>query len=88
MATENTQPVEESPKTQEAVAAAATGKTEGAATFNANQGIQSVGQLKEMSPKFYNALMQGLALQVISSMQKHEKNLEEIQRQARQDAGG
>lgn len=50
--------------------------------------IGSMADLKNESPQVYNAMMQGIAMNICNEMDRHQKELKRIQQEARRDAQG
>ncbi len=47
--------------------------------------VSSMADLKEKSPKVYNAMMQGIAINICREMQDHQRRLKKITRKAREN---
>lgn len=46
--------------------------------------VGSLAELREKSPEVYQAMMQGLAMKICNSMQKHQARYKEILRKGRE----
>lgn len=56
-----------------------------AADMNATS-VSSVADLKEQAPKVYNAMMQGIAMDICNSMKKHQDHLKQMMDEARRNS--
>lgn len=81
---ESVNPVQAQQSTQ---AAASNVKAKGGGgAVDSSTTISSMADLKEKAPKVYNAMMQGIATQIITQMQDASNRLKEMMRKARQEA--
>jgi hypothetical protein len=82
-------PVQEA-STPAAAAAAATSSgapaPAGASGYSSSTTISSMDQLQQAAPEVYQAMLQGIAIQICGQMQQQEQTLVQIIKQATQDA--
>jgi hypothetical protein len=50
-----------------------------------NKSFSNMGQLKEISPELWKAMMEGIAMKICGEMQDHQKRLKEMMQKARED---
>ena len=48
--------------------------------------IHSLGQLKEVAPDVYKAMMQGIAQTIVNDMNEHQERLKKMMQEARQQS--
>lgn len=56
--------------------------------FTAATTISSMNDLRQKAPKIYNAMLQGLATNMVNEMKDHQARIKEMNRKAREDADG
>lgn len=70
---------------------AATGTSDAAAqgsqNWNMKTTVNSVEQLRQKAPEIYNAMLQGIAMNMIGQMKRRQDRLKELMRDARRAAG-
>jgi hypothetical protein len=67
---------------------APTSSKEAGPGYSSETKVSSLEQLKEVAPKVYNNMMEGLATTIINEMKAGQKRLKELNDQARRDAEG
>lgn len=49
--------------------------------------VSSLADLKKKAPKVYNAMLQGIGMNICSEMQHHQERLKKMMQKAREDSG-
>lgn len=57
-------------------------------SYTAASTVSSLGALKEIAPDLYKGMMSGIAQNVMSQMQDHQKKLKELMREQQRSAEG
>jgi hypothetical protein len=70
------QPTSTDPTTAGAVASSNSG---GSSPLSSSTTVNSMNDLKKKAPQLYNAMMQGIALQICNQMQEEQAQLEQLQ---------
>lgn len=60
-------------------AAAAAAADDGGDGFSSVTEVQSIGQLQQQAPQVYNAMLQGIAMNICNDMQKQQEEIKKIQ---------
>lgn len=86
---ESTGSVSESGASVSTGAATGTSSTagQGSDNWSLKTTVNSVDQLKQKAPEIYNAMLQGIAMNMIGQMKRKQDRLKEIMREARRAAG-
>lgn len=72
------------PSASDATTAGAIASSKGASQEDANSTfVSSLSELKEKSPKVYNAMMEGIAMKICNSMRDHQARLKKLMREGR-----
>ncbi len=74
------QPSSSNPATAEAAAATSGTKKE----FTMSTSFNSMKDLKEKAPEFYDKMMEGIAMTIIKDMRRHQERLKKLMRKARE----
>lgn len=60
--------------------------TQGQGQLRGDTQLKDMAELQKKSPKLYNLMMEGIAMNIVKDMREHQEKLKELMRKAEEDA--